>query len=74
MKLDSAGLQVLSPAECVELLATTPIGRVVFTDHALPAVQPVNFVLDGMAGGDAHHGRFQARRGRAQHCRRVRDR
>ena len=47
MKLDSAGLQVLSPAECVELLATTPIGRVVFTDHALPAVQPVNFVLDG---------------------------
>src|SRR5690606_37721252 len=48
MKLDSAGLQVLSPAECVELLATTPIGRVVFTDHALPAVQPVNFVLDGM--------------------------
>ncbi len=47
MKLDSAGLQVLSPAECADLLASTPIGRVVFTDHALPAVQPVNFVLDG---------------------------
>jgi len=47
MRLDSAGLQVLSPAECVGLLASTPIGRVVFTDHALPAVQPVNFVLDG---------------------------
>jgi nitroimidazol reductase NimA-like FMN-containing flavoprotein (pyridoxamine 5'-phosphate oxidase superfamily) len=47
MRLDSAGLQVLSPAECADLLASPPIGRVVFTDHALPAVQPVNFVLDG---------------------------
>ncbi|WP_068923102.1 pyridoxamine 5'-phosphate oxidase family protein [Planobispora rosea] len=47
MKLDSAGLQVLSHEECMTLLATTPIGRIVFTDRALPAVQPVNFVLDG---------------------------
>ncbi len=47
MKLDSAGLEVLSPEECLALLASVPIGRIVFTDRALPAVQPVNFHLDG---------------------------
>ncbi|MFI7127876.1 pyridoxamine 5'-phosphate oxidase family protein [Nonomuraea sp. NPDC050153] len=47
MQLDSSGLQVLSREECLGLLSTTPIGRIVFTDHALPAVQPVNFHLDG---------------------------
>ncbi len=47
MKLDSAGLQILSRQECVALLASASIGRIVFTDRALPAVQPVNFVLDG---------------------------
>ncbi|GAA3446451.1 pyridoxamine 5'-phosphate oxidase family protein [Planomonospora venezuelensis] len=47
MRLDSAGLQVLSHDECMHLLASCPIGRIVFTDRALPAVQPVNFCLDG---------------------------
>ncbi|MFI7643959.1 pyridoxamine 5'-phosphate oxidase family protein [Nonomuraea sp. NPDC049400] len=47
MQLDSSGLQVLSREECLDLLSTTPIGRIVFTDHALPAVQAVNFCLDG---------------------------
>ncbi|GAA1256712.1 pyridoxamine 5'-phosphate oxidase family protein [Sphaerisporangium rubeum] len=47
MKLDSAGLRVLSHEECLRLLSLTPIGRIVFTDRALPAVQPVNFHLDG---------------------------
>ncbi|MFB9682382.1 pyridoxamine 5'-phosphate oxidase family protein [Streptosporangium vulgare] len=47
MKLDSAGLQILSRQECLALLASASIGRIVFTDRALPAVQPVNFVLDG---------------------------
>ncbi|WP_214414453.1 pyridoxamine 5'-phosphate oxidase family protein [Sphaerisporangium fuscum] len=47
MKLDSAGLQVLSREECISLLASVPIGRIVYTDRALPAVQPVNFLLDG---------------------------
>jgi nitroimidazol reductase NimA-like FMN-containing flavoprotein (pyridoxamine 5'-phosphate oxidase superfamily) len=47
MKLDSAGLQVLSHEECMRLLPSRPIGRIVFTDRALPAVQPVNFCLDG---------------------------
>ncbi|MEV4377356.1 pyridoxamine 5'-phosphate oxidase family protein [Streptosporangium sp. NPDC049644] len=46
MKLDSAGLEVLSRPECLELLGSVSIGRIVFTDRALPAVQPVNFVLD----------------------------
>ena len=47
MKLDSAGLEVLSRPECLELLGSVSIGRIVFTDRALPAVQPVNFALDG---------------------------
>jgi len=47
MTMDSVGLRVPSRAECVDLLASTSIGRIVFTDRALPAVQPVNFVLDG---------------------------
>ncbi|MET9068305.1 pyridoxamine 5'-phosphate oxidase family protein [Streptosporangium sandarakinum] len=48
LKVDSAGLHVLSRQECMRLLSTAPIGRIVFTDRALPAVQPVNFCL--------HHG------------------
>ncbi|WP_405148262.1 pyridoxamine 5'-phosphate oxidase family protein [Sphaerisporangium sp. NBC_01403] len=47
MKLDSAGLQVLTREECLHLLSLTPIGRIVFTDRALPTVQPVNYHLDG---------------------------
>lgn len=47
MNVDSAGLHVLSRQECIDLLSSTPIGRIVFTDRALPAVQPVNFYLDG---------------------------
>ncbi|MBP2325135.1 nitroimidazol reductase NimA-like FMN-containing flavoprotein (pyridoxamine 5'-phosphate oxidase superfamily) [Kibdelosporangium banguiense] len=42
---DSAGLEVLAEHECYQLLAKVPIGRIVFTDRALPAVQPVAFVL-----------------------------
>ncbi|MEU4223463.1 pyridoxamine 5'-phosphate oxidase family protein [Nonomuraea sp. NPDC026600] len=47
MQLDSSGLVVLSREECFHLLASAAIGRIVFTDRALPAVQPVNFCLDG---------------------------
>jgi nitroimidazol reductase NimA-like FMN-containing flavoprotein (pyridoxamine 5'-phosphate oxidase superfamily) len=43
MKADS---DALSPEECLDLLGSVPIGRVVYTDRALPAVLPVNFVLD----------------------------
>jgi nitroimidazol reductase NimA-like FMN-containing flavoprotein (pyridoxamine 5'-phosphate oxidase superfamily) len=42
-----SGAHVLSREECLSLLATMPVGRLVFTDRALPAVVPVNFVLSG---------------------------
>ena len=46
MDLDSAGLEVLSREESLDLLASVPLGRIVFTQRALPAILPVNFVLD----------------------------
>jgi nitroimidazol reductase NimA-like FMN-containing flavoprotein (pyridoxamine 5'-phosphate oxidase superfamily) len=39
----------LSRSECLGLLARGVIGRVVFTDRALPSVQPVNYLLDDEA-------------------------
>ena len=36
----------LDEAECLRLLAGCEIGRVVFTDAALPAAQPVTYLLD----------------------------
>jgi nitroimidazol reductase NimA-like FMN-containing flavoprotein (pyridoxamine 5'-phosphate oxidase superfamily) len=33
--------------QCLALMASVPVGRVVYTDQALPAVIPMNFVLDG---------------------------
>lgn len=47
MELDRNGLEVLSRAECLELLADAHIGRVIVTDRALPAAFPVNFALLG---------------------------
>ena len=46
---ESAGLEVLEPSECLRLLSGASLGRIVFTDQALPAVQPVNFLMDGDA-------------------------
>ena len=40
-------LEVLDQAECLDLLSTAAIGRVAFTEGALPAIQPVSFRLDG---------------------------
>ena len=45
MQLDRNGLEVLSRAECLRLLARSRVGRVVVTDRALPAAFPVNFAL-----------------------------
>jgi nitroimidazol reductase NimA-like FMN-containing flavoprotein (pyridoxamine 5'-phosphate oxidase superfamily) len=42
-----SGVHVLSRDECLSLLASMPVGRLVFTDRALPAIVPVNFVLSG---------------------------
>jgi hypothetical protein len=36
-------LEVLDREQCLELLRKVPMGRLVFTEHALPAVQPVDF-------------------------------
>lgn len=45
---DSEGLRILTEDECRDRLGTVPLGRVVFTDRALPAIQPVSFaVADG---------------------------
>ena len=45
MKNDSP--RTLSREQCLALVASVPVGRVVYTDQALPAVMPMNFVLDG---------------------------
>jgi nitroimidazol reductase NimA-like FMN-containing flavoprotein (pyridoxamine 5'-phosphate oxidase superfamily) len=50
-------LEVLDREQCLELLQTVRVGRLVFTEDALPAVQPVNFrmwrdnVVIRVAGG-----------------------
>jgi nitroimidazol reductase NimA-like FMN-containing flavoprotein (pyridoxamine 5'-phosphate oxidase superfamily) len=36
----------LRRAECLAVLATVAVGRIVYTEHALPTVQPVSFFLD----------------------------
>ena len=40
-------LQALSRPECLELLARHSLGRVAFTERALPAIRPVNYALVG---------------------------
>ena len=40
-------LLALSQREALYLLSTTPVGRVVFTEQALPAVVPVTFAVHG---------------------------
>jgi uncharacterized protein len=41
------GFRELERYECLRLLAEVPVGRIVYTRRALPAVLPVNFSLDG---------------------------
>jgi nitroimidazol reductase NimA-like FMN-containing flavoprotein (pyridoxamine 5'-phosphate oxidase superfamily) len=40
------GLRELSREESLRLLGSVSLGRVVFTDRALPAIRPVNHLLD----------------------------
>ena len=37
----------LIPEECWQLLRGTSVGRIVFTMNALPAIRPVNHLIDG---------------------------
>ncbi|UQW99824.1 pyridoxamine 5'-phosphate oxidase family protein [Streptomyces sp. RerS4] len=39
-------MEELSADEALRLLGTVELGRIVFTRHALPAVRPVNHLLD----------------------------
>ncbi|GAA1325683.1 pyridoxamine 5'-phosphate oxidase family protein [Pseudonocardia xinjiangensis] len=43
----AAELVELDRTECLRLLATGVIGRIVFTEAAMPAAHPVNYLLDG---------------------------
>ncbi|MFB4320598.1 pyridoxamine 5'-phosphate oxidase family protein [Actinomadura sp. 21ATH] len=47
MPFDQGGLEILDAEECRSLLAAASLGRIVFTDRALPAIQPVNFAFTG---------------------------
>jgi hypothetical protein len=40
-------LRTIGRDRCLRLLASAPIGRVVFTERALPAIRPVNHLVDG---------------------------
>ncbi|QOV34025.1 pyridoxamine 5'-phosphate oxidase family protein [Streptomyces ferrugineus] len=40
------GFRELDRRECLRMLAKAPVGRIVYTRFALPAVLPVNFCLD----------------------------
>jgi nitroimidazol reductase NimA-like FMN-containing flavoprotein (pyridoxamine 5'-phosphate oxidase superfamily) len=46
---ERSGLDRLSREECVELMGTQDVGRLVISDEGRPLVFPVNFVLDGDA-------------------------
>jgi nitroimidazol reductase NimA-like FMN-containing flavoprotein (pyridoxamine 5'-phosphate oxidase superfamily) len=43
---DPDGGAQLDRAECLRLLGSAPVGRVVFSQAALPAAQPVAYLLD----------------------------
>jgi nitroimidazol reductase NimA-like FMN-containing flavoprotein (pyridoxamine 5'-phosphate oxidase superfamily) len=43
------GIEVLDRDECLQLLATETVGRVVVVDHGSPHIVPVNYALDGDA-------------------------
>ena len=46
MDVDGSVLELLSREECLRLMGSVPVGRIVYTRQALPAVELVNFALD----------------------------
>lgn len=46
MSHDGCAFGELSVRDCLDRLASTPVGRIAFSQNALPAMVPVNFVLD----------------------------
>jgi hypothetical protein len=47
MDFNGATLEQLSREECLLLVGQVPVGRIVYTRQALPAVELVNFAVDG---------------------------
>jgi len=47
MDFNGTTLEQLSRDECLRLVGQVPFGRIVYTRQALPAVELVNFALDG---------------------------
>jgi uncharacterized protein len=45
-RFDRTGLEILDPGECLKLLQSVPVGRLVFTQGGLPAIRLVNFSVD----------------------------
>lgn len=52
LETDRNGLEVLEREECLELLATKPVGRIGICLNALPVILPVNFVIGTPPGAD----------------------
>jgi uncharacterized protein len=46
MESNGLALEHLSRGECMRLMGSVPVGRIVYTRQALPAVELVNFALD----------------------------
>jgi nitroimidazol reductase NimA-like FMN-containing flavoprotein (pyridoxamine 5'-phosphate oxidase superfamily) len=46
MYSDGSALEQLSRDDCLRLMASVSVGRIVYTRRALPAVELVNFALD----------------------------
>jgi nitroimidazol reductase NimA-like FMN-containing flavoprotein (pyridoxamine 5'-phosphate oxidase superfamily) len=46
MDFNGATLEQLSRDECLQLMGQVPLGRIVYTRQALPAVELVNFAVD----------------------------
>jgi hypothetical protein len=51
MDNDGLALEHLPRDECIRLMASAPVGRIVYTRQALPAVELVNFARSGSPGG-----------------------
>ena len=62
---DERSLAELSRVEALQLLASVPVGRLVFTHQALPAIRPVNHLVEddkiviGLTAGSAFAASFR---------------
>jgi uncharacterized protein len=45
MNSDGSALRQMSSDECLQLMASVPVGRIIYSRQALPAVELVNFAI-----------------------------